>query len=266
MGTQTTGEPGPVQKLAEVFSGEFMLPADPSFDQARRVWNAMIDKRPSLIVRPRGTADVLAAVGFARQNGLPVAVRCGGHSVAGKGVCDDGLLIDLSAMKGVRVDPIRRTARANAGVLWGEYDHETQTFGLASPGGRVTTTGIGGFTLGGGYGWLSPKYGLACDNLVSADVVTADGRLVVASEDENQDLFWGLRGGSSNWRGHLVRVPPASGRPDHRGRHGATSARAGRRGPAGLPRLRRRGPGRAGHGVRALPRAAGAVHPRAAPG
>jgi FAD/FMN-containing dehydrogenase len=199
MRTEKVGEPGPVQKLAEVISGELVLPADPSFDQARRVWNAMIDKRPSLIVRPHGTADVLAAVGFARQNGLPVAVRCGGHSVAGKGVCDDGVLIDLSAMKGVRVDPVRRTARANGGSLWGEYDHETQAFGLASPGGRVTTTGIGGFTLGGGYGWLSPKYGLACDNLVSADVVTADGRLVVASEDENQDLFWGLRGGGGNF-------------------------------------------------------------------
>jgi FAD/FMN-containing dehydrogenase len=198
MGTQTVGEPGSVERLAEVFSGELMLPADPSFDQARRVWNVMIDKRPSLIVRPRGAADVRSAVGFARENGLPVAVRCGGHSVAGKGVCDDGLLIDLSAMKGVRVDPARRTARANGGVLWGEYDRETQAFGLASPGGRVTTTGIGGFTLGGGYGWLSPKFGLACDNLISADVVTADGQLVVASEDENQDLFWGLRGGSSN--------------------------------------------------------------------
>jgi FAD/FMN-containing dehydrogenase len=199
MGTQPVGEPGPIQKLAEVFSGELMLPADPLFDQARRVWNVMINKRPGLIARPRGTADVRAAVEFARQNGLPVAVRCGGHSVAGKGVCDDGLLIDLSAMKGVRVDPARRTAQANAGVLWGEYDHETQAFGLASPGGRVTTTGIGGFTLGGGYGWLSPKYGLACDNLISADVVTADGRLVVASEEENQDLFWGLRGGSGNF-------------------------------------------------------------------
>jgi len=199
MGTQTVWETGSVEKLAEVFSGELLLPADPSFDQARRVWNVMIDKRPSLIVRPRGAADVRAAVWFARENGLPVAVRCGGHSVAGKGVCDDGLLIDLSAMKGVRVDPARRTVRANGGVLWGEYDHETQAFGLASPGGRVTTTGIGGFTLGGGYGWLSPKYGLACDNLISADVVTADGRLVVASEDENQDLFWGLRGGSGNF-------------------------------------------------------------------
>jgi FAD/FMN-containing dehydrogenase len=157
----------------------------------------MIDKRPGLIVRPRGADDVVAAVDRARTRGLPIAVRCGGHSVAGQGVCDDGLLVDLSLMKGVRVDPVRRTARANGGVLWAEFDRETQAFGLTTPGGRVTTTGIGGFTLGGGYGWLSPKYGLACDNLISADVVTVDGRLLTASEIENEDLFWGLRGAAA---------------------------------------------------------------------
>lgn len=190
---------GPVEKLAASFSGELIRPTDSEYDPARRVWNAAIDKRPALIARPRGPADVLATVRYAADQGLPVAVRCGGHSVAGKGVCDDALLVDLSLMKGVRVDPVRRTARANGGVIWGEYDHETQVFGLASPGGRVTTTGIGGFTLGGGYGWLSPKHGLACDNLVSADVVTADGRLLTASESENADLFWGLRGGGGNF-------------------------------------------------------------------
>jgi FAD/FMN-containing dehydrogenase len=188
-----------VQELNRRFRGEVVAPGDRGYDEARRVWNAMIDKRPGLIARPRDATDVAAAVDFAREQGLPVAVRCGGHSVAGKGVCDDGLLIDLSLMKGVRVDPERRTARANAGVLWGEYDKETQASGLATPGGRVTTTGIGGFTLGGGYGWLSPKYGLACDNLVSAEVVTADARLLTASEDENRDLLWGLRGGGGNF-------------------------------------------------------------------
>jgi FAD/FMN-containing dehydrogenase len=188
-----------VQELSSRFSGEVVSPGDPGYDEARRVWNAMIDKRPGLIARPREAAGVAAAVDFAREHGLPVAVRCGGHSVAGKSACDDGLLIDLSLMKGVSVDSERRIARANAGVLWGEYDKETQAFGLATPGGRVTTTGIGGFTLGGGYGWLSPRHGLACDNLISAEVVTADGQLLTANEDENEDLFWGLRGGGGNF-------------------------------------------------------------------
>jgi FAD/FMN-containing dehydrogenase len=187
------------QDLRDQLPGEVIAPNDPGYDEARRVWNAMIDKRPGLIVRPRSAGDVIAAVDLARRRRLPVAVRCGGHSVAGKGVCDDGLLVDLSLMKGVRVDPDRRTAHANGGVLWAEFDRETQAFGLATPGGRVTTTGIGGFTLGGGYGWLSPKYGLACDNLISAQVVTADGRLLTASETENEDLFWGLRGGGGNF-------------------------------------------------------------------
>jgi FAD/FMN-containing dehydrogenase len=188
-----------VETLTERFTGELIRPGDPAYDDVRMVWNASIDRRPTLIARPRGAADVIAAVDFARRIGVPIAVRCGGHSVAGKSVADGALLVDLSLMKGVRVDASRRTARANAGVLWGEYDLETQALGLASPGGRVTGTGLGGFTLGGGYGWLSPKYGLACDNLVSADVVTADGRLVTASESENEGLFWALRGGGGNF-------------------------------------------------------------------
>jgi FAD/FMN-containing dehydrogenase len=181
------------------FRGEIIRPGDDGYDQARGMFNAMIDRRPALIVRPAGAADVINAVKLARESGVPLAVRCGGHSLSANSICDGSLMIDLSRMKGVRVDPAARTARANAGVLWGEFDRETQLFGLATPGGRVTTTGLGGFTLGGGYGWLSPKFGLTCDNLVSADVVTADGRLVAASERENADLFWGLRGGGGNF-------------------------------------------------------------------
>jgi len=181
------------------FRGELIRPGDASYDQARRIFNAMIDRRPALIARPTGVADVIAAVNLARERDLSLAVRCGGHNLAGNGVCDDGLVIDLSRMKGVRVDPTARTARANAGVVWGEFDRETQLFGLATPGGRVTTTGLGGFTLGGGYGWISPRFGLTCDNLLSADVVTADGRLVTASERENANLFWGLRGAGANF-------------------------------------------------------------------
>jgi FAD/FMN-containing dehydrogenase len=181
------------------FRGEVIRPGDDTYDQARRIFNGMIDRRPALIVRPTGAADVIAAVKLARETGLPPAVRCGGHSIAGSSVADGALMIDLSHMKGVRVDPVARTARANAGVTWGEFDRETQLFGLATPGGRVTTTGLGGFTLGGGYGWISPRFGLTCDNLISADVVTADGRLVTASEHENPDLLWGLRGGSGNF-------------------------------------------------------------------
>jgi len=185
--------------LADGFKGELIRPGDANFDVARSVYNGLIDRRPALIVRPRGAADVIDAVNYAREQGLALAVRCGGHSVAGNGTVDGGVLVDLSSLKGVHVDPAAATARVNGGVLVGELDRETQLFGLATPSGRVTTTGVGGFTLGGGYGWLSPKFGLACDNLLSADVVTADGRIVTASETENDDLWWGLRGGSSNF-------------------------------------------------------------------
>jgi FAD/FMN-containing dehydrogenase len=186
-------------ELDAAFQGQQFRPGHAGYDEARAVYNGMIDKRPALVARCSGVADVVDAVNLARERRLPLAVRCGGHSVAGKGVCDDGILVDLSGMKGVQVDANRRTARANAGVLWGEFDRETQLFGLATPGGRMTTTGVGGFTLGGGYAWLSTKHGLACDNLISAQVVTADGRVVTASEDENADLLWGLRGGGGNF-------------------------------------------------------------------
>ena len=179
--------------------GQLLSPGDEGYDGARKLWNGMFDRRPALIARCAGAADVIRAVSFARDNRLAVAVRGGGHSFPGHSVCDGGLVIDLSAMKAIRVDLRRRTARAQAGVKWIEFDHETQAFGLATTGGTDGDTGIAGLTLGGGLGWLSGKYGLTVDNLVSADVVTADGRLLTASATENQDLFWGLRGGSGNF-------------------------------------------------------------------
>src|SRR5580704_14666523 len=159
----------------------------------------MIDKRPALIARCVGVADVMAAVNFARVNDLRLSVRGGGHNITGNAVCDGGLMIDLSPMKGLRVDPIRRTACAQAGLTWGEYNRETQAFGLASTGGVVSTTGIAGLTLGGGLGWLMGKHGLSCDNLLSADIVTADGKFLTANATEYPDLFWGLRGGGGNF-------------------------------------------------------------------
>jgi FAD/FMN-containing dehydrogenase len=187
-----------IQELREHLRGRVFLPGDEGYDDAREVFNGMIDRRPSLIVRCAGVADVIAAVDFAREAGKLVAVRGGGHNVAGHAVCDGGVVIDLSAMKSVRVDPSSGTARAEGGSTWGDFDHATQAFGLATTGGIVPSTGIAGLTLGGGIGYLNRKYGLACDNLLSADVVTADGQLLTASSTENEDLFWGLRGGGGN--------------------------------------------------------------------
>jgi FAD/FMN-containing dehydrogenase len=181
------------------FRGALLRPGAAGYDDTRRVWNGMIDRRPALIARCAAPADVVWAVNFARDHDLLVSVRGGGHNITGNAVCERGLMIDLSAMKGIRVDPVRRTARAEAGLTWGEYNRETQAFGLASTGGVVSTTGIAGLTLGGGLGWLMGKHGLSCDNLVSTDIVTADGRLLTASAEENPELFWGLRGGGGNF-------------------------------------------------------------------
>jgi len=178
--------------------GELITSADPAYDEARKLWNGMIDKRPMAIARCTGTADVISAVKFARSNDLAVTVRGGGHNVAGKALRDDTLAIDLSAMKGLRVDPKAKSARAQAGVTWGEFDRETVSFDLVSTGGTVSTTGSG-LVLGGGLGWLMRKYGLACDNLLSVDVVTANGEFLTASESENADLFWAVRGGGGNF-------------------------------------------------------------------
>ena len=179
--------------------GRVIRPDDSDYDEARTIYNRMIDRRPALIARPRGTADVVTCVDFARTHEVQVSVRGGGHSVAGRAIAENGLVIDLSDMNAVHVDPERRVARAQGGTLFATLDHETSAFGLACPGGVVSTTGIAGLTLGGGIGWLHNKYGLTCDNLISAEVVTADARVVTASETENDDLLWGLRGGGGNF-------------------------------------------------------------------
>jgi FAD/FMN-containing dehydrogenase len=183
----------------ETFGGEIVLPGDPGYDRARVVWNGMVDRRPAIVVRPAGVDDVVGALRFAREQELVIAVRCGGHSIPGLSTCDDGIVIDLSQMRGAQVDPERRTARVNGGALLAELDDAAQTHGLVCPVGVVSHTGVAGLTLGGGMGRLQRKLGLTVDNLVAAEVVTADGRLVRASEDENPDLFWGLRGAGPNF-------------------------------------------------------------------
>jgi len=196
---RTVVDAAAVSAMQAGLRGELIGAGDASYEERRAVWNGSIDRYPALIARCAGVADVIAAVKFARREGLRVAVRSGGHSFPGLSVCDDGLVIDLSLMKGIRVDPHARTARAQAGVLLGELDRETQEFGLAVPAGIVTHTGLAGLTLGGGIGWLMRKFGLTIDQLVSVDMVTAEGEFVKASEKENADLFWGVRGAGANF-------------------------------------------------------------------
>jgi FAD/FMN-containing dehydrogenase len=202
-----------VDTLAADFAGEVIVPGDAGYDSARRIWNASIDKRPGAIARCSGVADVVRSVKFARANNLLVSVRGGGHNVAGRALCDDGIVIDLSAMRGVVVDPQSRTVRVQGGATLADVDRETHAYGLAVPTGTVSRTGIAGLTLGGGVGWLVRKYGLTCDNLLSCEVVTAEGKLVTASETTNPDLFWGLRGGGGNFgivTSFLFRTHPVS--------------------------------------------------------
>jgi len=192
-------DPAALEALRKDLRGELVLAGEPNYDEARTIWNAMVDRKPALIARCRGVADVMRAVAFAGENSLLLAIKGGGHNIAGNALCDRGMVIDLSLMKSVRVDPKARRAWVEPGATLGDLDHETQAFGLATPTGINSTTGIAGLTLGGGFGWITRKHGLTCDNLVSADVVTADGKLVHASEKENADLFWALRGGGGNF-------------------------------------------------------------------
>jgi FAD/FMN-containing dehydrogenase len=188
-----------IQQFASSIRGGVIQPGDATYDEARKVYNAMIDKRPALIARCNDAGDVIAAVNFARENGILLAIRGGGHNGPGLGTCDGGLVIDLSPMKGVRVDPAAKTARVGGGCVWGDVDHATHAFGLATPSGIISTTGVGGLTLGGGIGHLSRKCGLAIDNLLEADVVLADGSFVTANANANQDLYWAIRGGGGNF-------------------------------------------------------------------
>ena len=204
----------PTESFAKLqLRGETIGPGDPGYDSARRVYNGMIDKRPALIARCADVADVIACVNFARETGMLVSIRCGGPNAGGLGICDGGLVIDLSRMKGIRVDPAARTVRVEGGCVWGDVDHATHAFGLATPSGILSTTGVGGLTLGGGIGHLSRKHGLSIDNLLAVDMVLADGRFVSASADQNPDLFWAVRGGGGNFgvvTSFLFRLHPVS--------------------------------------------------------
>lgn len=188
-----------VEQLREQVRGDIVTPSDDGYDEARATYNAMIDRRPGAVVRCRDAGDVMAAVTFAREHDLDLAIRGGGHSVPGFGTCDDGVVIDLGQMRSVRVDPGSMTARAEGGATWGDLNHATGAFGLATTGGIISTTGVGGLTLGGGIGYLCRGHGFSSDNLISADVVTADGRTLIASEREHDDLFWAIRGGGGNF-------------------------------------------------------------------
>ncbi|MGR3292022.1 MAG: FAD-binding oxidoreductase [Paracoccaceae bacterium] len=200
MGDLKTG----IETLADGFGGEIFKPADTGFDDARAVWNAMIDRKPVVIARCRDVNDVIAAVKLARANNLPIAIRAGGHNVAGHAVCDGGVMIDLTLMRGVEIDATRRVALVQGGALWRDLDEASQAHGLATPGGVISDTGVAGLTLSGGIGWLRAQHGLSIDNLIAADVVTADGSLIHASDDENADLLWALKGGGGNF-GVVVR-------------------------------------------------------------
>ncbi len=188
-----------IQEFAAALRGQLLQPDEDSYDEARRVRNGLIDRHPALIANCTGVADVVAAVNFAREHDLILSVRGGAHNVSGNATNDEGLVVDLSAMRGVWVDPTARTVRVQGGATWGDVDRETQLFGLATPGGKVSTTGVGGLTLHGGFGWLRRKHGYSIDNLIEVEIVTADGQMRTANETEHPDLFWAARGAGSNF-------------------------------------------------------------------
>jgi FAD/FMN-containing dehydrogenase len=257
------GEKGQPSQSSTGFRGRLITPDHADYDIARAVWNGAIDRRPRMIARCIGTADVVAAVRYARDHDLEIAIRGGGHNVAGTAVCDDGIVIDLSAMRAVRVDPADRRARVQGGALWGDVDHETQAHGLATTGGIVSHTGVAGLTLGGGVGWLMRKHGLTIDNLLAADVVTADGELLRASGEERPDLFWALRGGGGNFgvvTSFEFRLHPVGTTVPGRAHPLECSRRRG--GSAVLPRFPPRCSRRTRHGRAVRNRAAVAGHPR----
>src|SRR5215210_1703725 len=249
-----------IEGLRAGLRGELIQPSDENYHEARKVYNAMIDRRPALIARCAAVADVIVSVNFARENGLLLAVRGGGHNGAGLGICDGGLVIDLSQMKGVRVDPEKRTARVGGGCVWGEVDHATHAFGLATPSGIMSTTGVGGLTLGGGLGHLTRKCGLTIDNLLEVDVVLADGRFVTASADKNEDLFWAVRGGGVT-SASLPRSCSGYTVQYHHRRADALVAGAGAGGHALVPRLHRQRSGRPQRLLRFSDRAPGPPFP-----
>src|ERR1700674_4262914 len=197
--TRVVLEKAQIEALKASLRGELIQPGDEGYEAARKVYNAMIDKRPALIARCADVADVIAAVNFGRENGLLVSIRGGGHNAGGLGICDDGLVIDLSLIRYTRVDPQGGTVRAGGGTSWGDVDHATHAFGLAVPSGIISTTGVGGLTLGGGIGYLARSCGLSVDNLLEVDVVLADGRFITANADKNADLLWAVRGGGGNF-------------------------------------------------------------------
>ena len=248
IGSDVTGtpelNPDALKTLEASLRGEVLRPGHPRYDAARTLFNAMIDRHPALIARCREREDVVRALEFGRSHDIPVAVRGGGHNVAGKALCDGGIVIDLSEMKRIQVDPAARTVRAEAGLTWGEFDRATQRHGLATTGGFISTTGIAGLTLGGGLGWLMRKHGLSCDNLRSVEIVTADGQIRTADAVQHPDLFWAVRGGGGNFG--IVTSFEYGLHPVGRaaGRRGLHSARAGRDSAPVLPGPHGRGAGR----------------------